>query len=178
MWPLNARNIKTSITNFLTQKLNFSPEDVVGLGEVKYKKCHARPSSKVKNEFIVTFESIDARDAVRAAAFNLAGDRQSGMRLHIPGHLEPNFKALEGLSYLLKQKHATLRRNIKFDEPNMDLVLDFQVQEGDPWRSVRPAQARRYANAPRKEAAGSNDTRNCMVDDLSDILGDPPEANE
>ena len=96
----------------------------------------------------------------------------------MPGHLEPNFKILENISYLLKQKYQTLRRNIKFDEPNMDLVLDFQVEEGEPWRSVRPGQAKKYASAPRNDRAGMSFSRNVTTDDLSDLLGDPPEADE
>ena len=125
----------------------------------------------------MTFESTDARDAVRAAAHNLAGHKDSGMRLHVPGHLEPHFKILENISYVLKGKYPSLRRNIKFDEQNMDLVLDFQTEDGEQWRSVRPPQAKRYANAPRNDDRDSS-SRNCTADDLSDLLGDPPEASD
>ena len=178
MWPLDGNDLQRSLADFLVRKLKFTPGDVANLGEIRHKKGHSRPSARIKNEYIVTFESTDARDSVRAAADNLAGDTKSGMRLHIPGHLEPNFKILEHISYLLKQKYATLRRNIKFDEPNMDLVLDFQSEEGEPWRSIRPAQAKKYASAPRNDASQQGSSRNKSLDDISDILGDPPEADD
>ena len=38
----------------------------------------------------------------------------------------------------------------------MDLVLDFQTAEGEPWRSVLPGQAKKYASAPRNERSGMN----------------------
>ena len=176
MWPLDANDLQSSLGSYLLGKLGLSQEDVNGIGQIMYKKCHARTASKIKKEFIVTFESSEARDLVRAAAYNLTGEPGWGMRLHIPGHPEPNFKVLENLSYLLKKKHQSLRRNIKFDEPNMDLMLDFQVRDGEPRRTVRPEQAKKYANSPRNESTFSADSRDCTADDLSDILGDPPEV--
>ena len=70
------------------------------------------------------------------------------MRLHIPGHLEPHFKALEGLSYALKQRFPGLKRNIKYDDANMDLRLDFQIEPQSDWRVVLPNQAKKHARAP------------------------------
>ena len=78
----------------------------------------------------------------------------------------------------MKQRFQSLRRNIKFDEPNMDLVLDFQTSDGEPWRSVLPAQAKKYASAPRNDRSGANFSRHVSMDDLSDLLGDPPEASD
>ena len=52
-------------------------------------------------------------------------------------------KALQTLSYDLKQKHSGARRNVLFDDDNFDLVLDFSVGEGQPWRRVTSDQARK-----------------------------------
>ena len=45
------------------------------------------------------------------------------------------------MSYLLKQSNPTLKRNIKFDDEVMDLVMDVKLNEDAPWRKIRPEQA-------------------------------------
>ena len=155
-----------SLEKYLLLKLKFTPEQVKDMGQVVIKKANTRTSAKVKNEYVVTFQSSSVRDMVRGSAKNLAGDKDSGMRLHIPGHLEPNFKVLENLSYTLKQRYPALRRNIKFDDPNMDLQLDFMVTEAAGWKSVLPAQARRFAAVPRDDNPAN---RSVSVGDLSDL---------
>ena len=112
---------------------------------------------------------------VRSAARELAGDRQSGMRLHVPGHLEPNFKALERLSYALKQRFQTLKRNIKFDDANMDLRLDFQTDPQSEWRIVLPEQAKKHAAAP---AAGVSSDRSMSYGDITALLENIPVASD
>ena len=64
-----------------------------------------------------------------------------GMRLEIPESLRPNLRALESMSYLLKQSNPTLKRNIKYDDEVMDLVMDVKINEDAPWRKIRPEQA-------------------------------------
>ena len=93
-------------------------------------------------EIITVFSSIDVRDAVRGAARELAGHPDAGIRLEIPTFLQPSLKALEAVSYNLKKK-TDIKRNIKFDDGELDLVLDFCVSPEieAPWRRVRPAQA-------------------------------------
>ena len=90
------------------------------------------------------FSSVEVRDIVRRAARELAGDPQSGIRLEIPQFLQPNLKALESVSYALRRKHPGMKRNVKFDDEKMNLVLDFCVNPTDPdatWRKIRPDQA-------------------------------------
>ena len=66
------------------------------------------PRNKNKHEFIVTFETKQIRDAVKAVAPNLANFRETaGMRLHIPDHLQRDFHALMNLSFDLKKKTSS-----------------------------------------------------------------------
>ena len=89
---------------------------------------------------VATFESREVRDAVRASSKNLAGCRvKAGIRLHIPGFLSTNFKLLENLGYQMKSASAGVRRVVKFDDENQDLMLDVKI--GDQWRRIRPAEA-------------------------------------
>lgn len=65
---------------------------------------------KYADEVIVTFEEKSVQDAVKAQAHRLAEHRdETGMRLHIPDHLQKNFKALMSLSYDLKKKNLALK---------------------------------------------------------------------
>ena len=87
---------------------------------------------------------MEVRDIVRRAARELGGDPTSGIRLEIPRHLQKNLRSLESVSFALKRKHNGMRRNIKFDDDRMDLVLDFCTNPSDPasaWKKIRPEQA-------------------------------------
>ena len=81
---------------------SFIDED---LGHVQIRK-HCDPRSKTKDEVIVEFECKEVRDVIKAQGPNLANFREeAGMRLHLPNHLQKEFKALMGLSFELKKKH-------------------------------------------------------------------------
>ena len=49
MWPLDAKDLHSSLGNFLLGKLGLSQEDVNGMGKIKYKKCHSMTASRIKN---------------------------------------------------------------------------------------------------------------------------------
>ena len=174
MWPIDENNKIASLKDFLLRKLKFTGSEVDAMGLFEFQPVTSR-SKNVSGEVAVVFRSSELRDRVRASAKNLAGDRHSGIRLHIPGFLESNFKVLENISYALKQKHPGLRRNIKYDDQHRDLMLDFQTKPGEPWRTVLPEQARKYNGCPRTE----NPTNKTLsVDDLSDIMNDLPIVSD
>ena len=93
------------------------------MGELHVVTVPFTSRSKIKEEVIVGFSSAEVRDIVRRAARELAGDLQSGIRLEIPQFLQPNLKALESVSYVLRRKHPGMKHNVKFDDEKMDLVL-------------------------------------------------------
>ena len=122
------------------------------------------PKNKNKDEYIVTFENKHVRDAVKASAANLANHRETaGMRLHVPDHLQKDFQALMNLSFDLKKKHPDLKRNVKFDEEDGGLFMDFKI--GADWKRVKPKQARAAVKERRKRTSSLNE------EDLRDLLG-------
>ena len=158
---------KESLEGFLRDKLRldsaFIKED---LGQVILTKPR-EPRNKNKEEYIVTFETKQVRDAVKANASNLANHQETaGMRLHIPDYLQKDFQSLMNLSYDLKQRHHGLKRNVKFDEEDNGLFMDIKLEEGADWKRIKPSQAR-TANKKRK-----NKTRNIDEDELRSLLGD------
>ena len=80
------------------------------------------------------------------------------------------------MSFALKQKNPKMRRNVKFDDVVMDLVLDFSLDPdgGSPWRKIRPAQALAAKGKLRSIGTSGGEVKD---DELDSMLGSPPEAS-
>ena len=166
LWPIPGGK-KESLQEFLVDKLRlgrpFVQED---LGLVTLSKPR-EPRNKNKDKYIVTFESKQVRDTVKANASNLANFRETaGMRLHVPDHLQRDFQALMNLSFDLKKKHPDLKRNIKFNEEDLGLYMDFKLAEDREWKRVKPAQASRVVKSRRKQ------TQDLGEEELMGLLGE------
>ena len=112
--------------------LRFDKSCLTDMGELGVKRVAGTGPKKIANEVVVKFSSVEVRDAVKQAAKELAGT-SAGIRFEIPAWLQPSLKTLESLSYNLKQKNTDMRRNIKFDDHAMDLVIDFcPAPDADP----------------------------------------------
>ena len=139
VWPVPGPDLDQGMKDFLSSKLGFSSleiQDVTPSNIIKY----IDPRSKVKNEVIATFPSTGVRDMVKAAAPKLAGfGRDAGIQLHIPGYLMSNFKLLENLGYRMRAANSDVRRVIKYDDENLNLMMDVRI-DGN-WRRVQPADA-------------------------------------
>lgn len=109
------------------------------------------------HEVTVEFLTVNLRDVVKSSAYNLAGDRESGIRLEIPHHLMQNFKALNAASYKLKMKFPQCKRNIKYDDERCDLVLDFCTDDKSRWKKLKPEQAREMQREGEAEAMSTSD---------------------
>ena len=108
VWPMKGSS-KNDLGDYLKDKLRMDQEQIDELGEVVIKRILDK-KNKYKDEAIVTFESKQDRDAVKALAPNLANhrDNEAGMRLHIPDHLQKDFRSLMNLSYDLKRSTRAL----------------------------------------------------------------------
>ena len=144
IWPIPDGDVKKGLGQYLKARLCLGPNFLTDMGEISVKRVAAGPRSKITGEVIAVFATVEVRDAVRGAAKELAGSPDAGMRLEIPRFLQPSLKALEAVSFNLKKKFPNIKRNIKFDDGEMDLVLDFctNPDAGEQWRKVRPAQAK------------------------------------
>ena len=140
------------------------------MGAISVKKVAASPGSKITGEVVAVFSEPEVRDVVRRAAKELAGASDSGIRLEIPHYLKPSLKALEAVSFNLKKKNDKIRRNIRFDDGDMDLILDFNTDpDGDGvWRRVTAAQAK----SMKSKVGGAGPSRTAALTDqeLEDML--------
>ena len=168
LWPVAGEG-RGDLEAFLVDKLRMDRRFVQEeMGEVKIRK-HRDPRSKVKDEVIVEFECKEVRDAIKAQGPNLANFREeAGMRLHLPNHLQKDFRALMGLSYELKKKNPDLRRNVKFDEGDLGLFMDIQISKDGRWRQIKPEQAKLAYSGNGQSDTGPQDMD---VDELASLLG-------
>ena len=144
------------------------------LGQVDI-KSNRDPKSKQRDEITVRFETKEVRDMVRAQASNLANFPDSGIRLHVPNHLQKDFKSLMSLSYDMKKRHLNLRRNVKFDEEDLGLCMDMQLKREGPWRRVKPSHVKQaILKSCRAEREGP---QAMAVEDLIGLLEEDRETS-
>ena len=99
-------------------------------------------------------------------------DMGAGIRLEIPYSMQSKLKALESVSYNLKKKFPEIRRNIKYDDDTMDLVLDFNTHpdDGGNWKQVTSEQARQMKT---RMKASAGQAAAVTVGELTGLLEDP-----
>ena len=175
MWPVAGAvgaDVRKAVGLFLKNRLRLEPSFLTSMGEIAVEPVPFTSRSKIQGEAIVSFGTTEIRDIVKRAAKELAGCRDAGIRLEVPRFLQPSLKSLEAVSYALKQKHPAMRRNIKFDDAELDLVLDLCLDPSDPdpkWKKIRPAQAALF----RAKATSGARSEEMSTDDLGRMLGNP-----
>ena len=134
LWPVKC-DLRSSLSIFLVDELDMDPDICEEIDSYEVRRVRSA-RGRVENEICVTFPNVETRDAVRAMAPNMAG-KKMGMRLEIPEYLRPSLRALESMSYMMKQSNPQLKRNIKFDDERMDLVMDVRLAEDQAGPSYR-----------------------------------------
>ena len=171
MWPIVGQTgpaMSKSLRDMLRDMLHLPTSFIHDMGEISIKRVAAGPGSKIPDEAIVVFSTVETRDAVKRAAKELAGSRDAGIRLEIPHQMQPGLKALESVAFHLKQKHPRMKRNIKFDDQSMELVLDFNTdpEGGGSWRQVGTTLAKQMKTKLqiRKAAAVSDQELDALLE--------------
>ena len=167
--PVTGGNDMEAVRQYMREALKIGPKTIEDIGSFTTQRVPAGPGAKFGEEVVVTHRSVEARDAVKSSAKNLAGRGQEyGVRLEIPNRLKTAMNALQSASFEIKQRHPEARRNVLLEDESMDLVLDFCIREGEPWRRMTSKQAR-----ARKARSGSAGARLTVQDDeLDRILND------
>ena len=144
MWPIrgDGEQMMGDLQKFLAMKLRLGEDVIADAEDCLIRRIPKGPNSKIEDEVSVEFSSVELRDVVKSAAYNLAQERNAGIRLEVAHHLMSNFKALNRASYRLKQKFSACKRNVRYDDERLDLVLDFKPSEKSGRKRLRPDQAR------------------------------------
>ena len=176
-WPVSRQgDLKERTVEFMVNELQLDQQhatslafDVRRVGATRSREQAG--ANQVKDEVLVRFDSLRERDEVRSFAKNLER-KGRGLRLEIPDHLWPSFRVLQDLAFELKSKHPTFRRNVLFDDAELDLKMDFTISDGT-WKSIRPEEARNSLKRCRpgrsqREVVGSAELDGLLENDNSD----------
>ena len=170
LWPVEGENLPDAVRVFLANRLKMGNERIRSLGQLEVSTVPGKAPADRK-EVLVTFESIEDRDAVKATGSNLAGQREAGMSLHVPGHLLDNLYALNGVGFSIKSKNPGVKRAIKFDDLVQNIYLDIFI--AGQWKRITPEEAR---NAMKKIPAASAAllSNSLSGDDISSLIQGVP----
>ena len=167
IWPVSREgNLRDRAVEFLVNELLVDQNHAADLTfEVKRVGApRARDGAQgVKDEILVTFDSIRTRDEIRSHAKNLER-RGRGLRLEIPDHLWPSFRVLQNIGYKLKQKNGSLKRNILFDDDRSDLKMDIYVNSA--WKTLYPEPAKASLKKMGKHSTSSSALSGDEIDRL------------
>ena len=139
MWPVTGADLMDAVRVFMRTKLKIDDEKIADIA-LKSVKLSVGKAAKDRSEVIVLFECRDDRDYVKSMGVNLAGEKDLGMAIHVPGHLLDNFYALNSIGYSIKSNNQGVKRSIKFDDATQNIYLDIYI--GGQWRKILPDEAK------------------------------------
>ena len=166
LWPVGGEDLEDAVRQFLKTKLGLTDRRIQLLGSIEVSALPGRAAG-VRKEVLATFECKEDRDAIKTKGINLAGQREVGMSIHVPGYLLDNLVALNGLGYSIKQKNPETKRSVKFDDSTQNLYLDICI--GDKWKRIGPEEAKQVL----KEVPSANSSSmSISLADITNLIRD------
>ena len=147
IWPVTKgqsdRTLEESVRRFFI-KLMLVPTQIATSVKIdNIRHADQAKNSKVTSEVVVEFADVDGRDSIKSYASGLAiAKGAAGLRLDIPPCLKGSFKILNehGIS-MVKIYGKEVKRNIKFDDTNQDLMMDIKLPTSTTWHNITIQQA-------------------------------------
>lgn len=172
VWPIRGECLEDSVKVFLKNKLKMDDQRIASFGKLQVTASKGKAAAD-RAEVLVVFEDRDDRDAVKASGYNLAGQKDAGMSIHVPGHLLDSLYALNSVGYSIKSNNEGVKRSVKFDDATQDLYLDIMI--ANKWRRISPKEAKNVLK--RVPTTGGADSRSISADDLAGLVqGEPVEG--
>ena len=168
IWPIRGENMEDEVRNFMANKLKFGQAKIDLLGAIEAPGRLARD----RGEVLATFETTEDSDAVKAGGINLAGKKNVGMSIHVPGHLMDNLVVLNGIGYNIKMKNSGVKRAVKFDDVRQDIYLDICINGN--WKRITPKEARSVME--KVPTAGVSGGTSLSIEELSSLVQGEPVA--
>ena len=149
VWPVKKhkdQSLEEAIREFFVNKMAV-PVDTAKEVEIE----SVRPADQAKNSKIiaevnVTFLEVEARDIIKSYANGLATSKgEAGLRLDC---LKGSFKILNdhGLA-MIRVYGRQVKRNIKFDDSNEDLMMDLKLPTTSNWYNITIEQTKEARKA-------------------------------
>ena len=122
IWPVPGDNPCEWLKEFLKHRLKLSPVFLGEMGQVHVKRVTGNVESQIKDEVISVLPQWKS-GTLSVKLPRSWRELQMGRFMHeIPFCLQTSLKALESVSYNLKQRNPSIKRSIRFDDQAMDLV--------------------------------------------------------
>ena len=141
-WPVKGPDFSANFITFAEERLK------IRSGYLKRSDFTVFPvaspaAAASPDQVIVKFDSVRLRDEIKSNARNLSGtDRSVGLQLEAPDHLRSHYQLFQKLGYNIKSKHPGLKRNVKFDDLEMALVMDIKTSVNSDWKTLSYAEAK------------------------------------
>ena len=156
MWPVVEKeglDIWGAAANFVhdclkVPRTDIGKDDVEFISKTVPRKRRGRVAnrtdgSRVVDEIIVRFKTIEARDMVMSHAYNLApfvddgGKPTAGVRMEIPAHLSGEFQDFQTYGKMLSDKYGKgFKRHVKFDNKERHLFMEIKLPDSEEWLLV------------------------------------------
>ena len=123
--------VRAAVCVFLHDVLKVDAPEVLDIEDISFPRVVAL--SNIRSEVLIRFRTVSERVEVISHAVNLKGqDREAGVRLEIPDHLQADFKVLIQYGNEAKKHYGPdVRRSIQFFRGG---VWTYPSS----WSSVRP----------------------------------------
>ena len=138
MWPVPGPKpeLSDAVLKFAQDRL-LLPADSLEPEDFEVKRVPSVPNYDAQDQVVVTFVSVELRDSIKALGKNLRGsDRKTGIQIEPPDHLRGHFQSFQRLAYQMKKKFPTLKRNVKFYDPEQTLSMDVLTRPDSSWRTI------------------------------------------
>ena len=195
-WPVQGNSeteLRKSVASFFGEKLRIPPsnleeDDVVEIRRIRPRLRSTRgrdgggDKGGICQEVLVVMRDADTRDMVFRHASNLATWRTGenpnsiGIRLQIPTHMMGRFNTLNQHGFALRRRYGDgLRRHIRYDDSELDLVMDVRLPDEDEWIRVDYEFAREETRIEKKKRLRSARGRLSSLQTAGDIT---PEVRD
>ena len=179
IWPVtdsSSGGLEAGVRDFLRDRLLVSESRLPSI-KFTVQPIESRRDSAIKDQVVVTFDDSRTRDEVKSKTTNLRGsDKGVGCQLEPPDHLRGQYAAFQNLAFCLKKKNPELKRNIKFDDRELSLIMDIKTDEG--WKTIEYQAAR---DLLRRRTQRSNSISRRQLKDIlnaSDVIDSEESMDE
>ena len=147
IWPITKKREETfedAIRRFFVDMMAVPPSVANAAVIDTIRPADQARNSKIRAEIIVTFADVETRDALKSYASGLASAKgAAGLRLDVPPCLKGSFKILNDHGMAMMNIYGKdVKRNIKFDDRNQDLMMDLKLPTSSQWHNISIEQAR------------------------------------
>ena len=146
VWPAADPDLTIAAENFLTNVLKIPRTTVETMKIEHVERMRQARRSRIKDEILIRFKTVNDRDAAQSYAPNLASvAHAAGLRLHLPGHLMGLFRQFEQHAGALKAKHPEMKRSLKFDDSVQSLAMDVKLGMLSNWQRIAEHEMRQIS---------------------------------